>query len=391
MKAILALAAAVASLACASSALRSEFAQRPQNRALQAPAHAKAKASREQDIVLPRPKPNDVRAKVRRTKDTRTRNKKDTRDTKDKKDRSAKEKGATKASAKRSGEPKTTPATPRKSGAAPATPSELAPGAGSRPSTAVEEAPQPPITWSTDEVLAASARCVELLAPIIAEVTVDPAIRIGPCGTPSPVVAKRIGGVEMRPPITVNCNMVPALHIWLEDAVQPAARDFLGEEIAAVSGAVGYQCRNRSDTGRTSEHGFANAIDILGFTTRSGRRVSVLNDWGAMERECLNNKPTGSGKGVQKQCKADESLPAAIQAPAFQGRVRLSSRMSELAVPVLPAKRSEPSPELRFLKRIHQQACSQFTTVLGPDANQAHRNHFHLDLTPRNSGSSYCR
>jgi hypothetical protein len=29
--------------------------------------------------------------------------------------------------------------------------------------------------------------------------------------------------------------------------------------------------------------------------------------------------------------------------------------------------------------------------VLGPDANQAHRNHFHLDLAPRNSRSSYCR
>jgi hypothetical protein len=185
--------------------------------------------------------------------------------------------------------------------------------------------------------------------------------------------------------------MIAALHTWLEHAVQPAARDFLGEEITAVSGAVGYQCRNRSDTGRTSEHGFANAIDIPGFTTRSGRRVSVLNDWGAIERECLDDEPTGSGKGVQKQCKADESLPAAIQAPPFQGRVRLSSRMSELAVPVLPAKRSEPSPELRFLKRIHQQACSQFTTVLGPDANQAHRNHFHLDLAPRNSRSSYCR
>ena len=78
MKAILALAAAIASLDCASSALRAELAQRPQNRALQAPVQAKA--SREQDIALPRPKPNDIRAKERRTKDTRTRDKKDTRD-----------------------------------------------------------------------------------------------------------------------------------------------------------------------------------------------------------------------------------------------------------------------------------------------------------------------
>jgi hypothetical protein len=252
----------------------------------------------------------------------------------------------------------------------------------------VEEASQQPITWSADEVLAARARCVELLAPIIAEVTVSPAIRIGPCGTPAPVVVKKIGSVEMRPPITANCNMVAALHTWLEDDVQPAARDFLGEEIAAVSGAAGYQCRNRSDIGRTSEHGFANAIDILEFATRSGRRVSVLNDWEATERECLGDKPTTSGERVQTQCKAGESLPAATQVPPLQGGDKLSS---ELAGPVLPANRGEPSPEQRFLKHIHQQACTQFATVLGPDANLDHRNHFHLDLAQRSSRASYCR
>ena len=152
-------------------------------------------------------------------------------------------------------------------------------------------------------MLAARARCVELLAPIIAEVTVDPAIRIGLCGTPSPVVVKRIGSVEMLPPITVNCNMVPALHTWLEDEVQPAARDFLGEEIAAVSGAVGYQCRNRSDTGRTSEHGFANAIDILGFTTRNGRRVSVLNDWGGRKESAWTTNRQPQGKEFRNNAK----------------------------------------------------------------------------------------
>ena len=380
MRAIFALAAAVASLACASSALRAELAQRPQNPALQSPAQAKAKASpREQDVALPRP--NDIRAKERRTKDIRTRDKKDTRGTKDKEDRST----AAKASAKRSGEPKTAPDTSRKSGAAPAM---ATPRAESKSSTAVEEAPQPPITWSTDEVLAARARCIELLAPIIAEVTVGPAIRIGPCGTPSPVVVKKIGSVEMRPPITANCNMVAALHTWLEDDVQPAARDFLGEEIAAVSGAVGYQCRNRSDIGRTSEHGFANAVDILGFVTRSRRKVSVLNDWVAMERECLDDKPTTSGERVQTQCKSGESLPAATQVPPPQGGDKLSS---DLAVPVLPEKRGEPSPEQRFLKHIHQQACSRFATVLGPDANLDHSNHFHLDLALRSSRASYCR
>ena len=33
-----------------------------------------------------------------------------------------------------------------------------------------------------------------------------------------------------------------------------------------------------------------------------------------------------------------------------------------------------------FLRRLHKGACGTFGTVLGPDANEAHRNHFHFDL-----------
>jgi len=33
-----------------------------------------------------------------------------------------------------------------------------------------------------------------------------------------------------------------------------------------------------------------------------------------------------------------------------------------------------------FLKKIHKGACTGFSTVLGPEANAAHADHFHLDL-----------
>jgi hypothetical protein len=42
-----------------------------------------------------------------------------------------------------------------------------------------------------------------------------------------------------------------------------------------------------------------------------------------------------------------------------------------------------------FLRRLHKGACGIFGTVLGPEANEAHRNHFHLDLAPRRR-SAYC-
>ena len=41
----------------------------------------------------------------------------------------------------------------------------------------------------------------------------------------------------------------------------------------------------------------------------------------------------------------------------------------------------------RFLRETHAAACRIFGTVLGPEANNAHRNHFHVDLAERNSGS----
>ncbi|WP_158007467.1 extensin family protein [Methyloceanibacter stevinii] len=36
-----------------------------------------------------------------------------------------------------------------------------------------------------------------------------------------------------------------------------------------------------------------------------------------------------------------------------------------------------------FLRTIHGDACKVFWTVLGPEANAAHRDHFHLDMRKR--------
>jgi len=35
------------------------------------------------------------------------------------------------------------------------------------------------------------------------------------------------------------------------------------------------------------------------------------------------------------------------------------------------------------LRKVHESACGIFTTVLGREANEAHRNHLHLDLAQR--------
>ena len=39
--------------------------------------------------------------------------------------------------------------------------------------------------------------------------------------------------------------------------------------------------------------------------------------------------------------------------------------------------------EATFLRRLHKGACGTFGTVLGPEANEAHRDHFHFDMKSR--------
>ena len=41
---------------------------------------------------------------------------------------------------------------------------------------------------------------------------------------------------------------------------------------------------------------------------------------------------------------------------------------------------AKPDPEAEFLVEVHDGACKDFGTVLGPLANAAHKNHFHLDM-----------
>ena len=58
----------------------------------------------------------------------------------------------------------------------------------------------------------------------------------------------------------------------------------------------------------------------------------------------------------------------------------------------IAAKREEAakSAEGRFLRRLHKGACGTFGTVLGPEANEAHRDHFHFDLAHRRNGA-FCQ
>jgi len=56
-----------------------------------------------------------------------------------------------------------------------------------------------------------------------------------------------------------------------------------------------------------------------------------------------------------------------------------------------PAAAEPPGPDAKskFVTFLHEDACRRFGTVLGPNANEAHKDHFHLDMKKRRR-ASYC-
>ena len=122
----------------------------------------------------------------------------------------------------------------------------------------------------------------------------------------------------------VSCPMAAAFASWVRFGVDRAARSILGSPLARIETMGAYSCRTIAGTERLSSHATASAIDVSGFVLADGRRITVAGDW-------------------------------------YGGSVS----------------------ERAFLRAIHESACLRFGTILGPDYNPAHRNHFHIEHTAR--------
>jgi hypothetical protein len=132
--------------------------------------------------------------------------------------------------------------------------------------------------------------------------------------------------IEWRPSdLATSCPVAASMALWEWHVVQPAALEHFGTRVAAIDHFGSYSCRRlygRTDGG-WSEHATANAIDVAGFRLEDGSRISVLGDW--------------HGDGARAA----------------------------------------------FLRDVRDGACRLFATVLSPDYNQAHRDHFHFDQAER--------
>lgn len=193
----------------------------------------------------------------------------------------------------------------------------------------------PPAKWSDAEISNAKAACARLMPDGAYEFKALEPLKEGACGAPAPIrlaYINHVPRVEVRPVATLTCPLAEALERWLREVVQPSAKTLLHANVIRLGNLSAYQCRNRynSPTERISYHAFAEALDVSEFVTAKGEHINVLEHW--------------------------------------------------------PVK----DERSQFLREVHDGACKIFGTVLGPAANAAHKNHFHLDMAQRRH-SAYCQ
>lgn len=300
----------------------------------------------------------------------------------------------------------------------------------------------PPVTsepikdeWPEADVAQAREQCMHLLSGVAVDFEMLEPVKKGECGLPAPILLKSVGSgpeVKFDPPVQVNCRMAVALGKWVKATLQPKAEERFQSQVVRIVGSYGYSCRNiyNLPNAKLSHHALANAIDIGGFGLENGRTIRVLRGWGPTERDIVAQakakakaeaeakakakadgaKGKDKGKGKDDVAQKDDPQVAAksetegarakkdgagvtqasLSLPAAKtpkGKKDVTS--SDEAPAAKPAEPQKPTKEAQFLRAIHEGACKEFGTVLGPEANDPHRNHFHLDLIPRRN-RGYC-
>ena len=154
--------------------------------------------------------------------------------------------------------------------------------------------------------------------------------RLAGCRISNPVKVTSIDGITLSQPAIIECATARALKKWIRTGARPAVGR-LGGGIRSLRVIASYSCRTRNSQpgAKLSEHAKGKAVDIGAITLKNGMTLSVLKGW----------------------------------RDPVQGKI---------------------------LRRMHKSACGTFGTVLGPNANRFHRDHFHFDVARYRKGS-YCR
>jgi hypothetical protein len=239
--------------------------------------------------------------------------------------------------------------------------------------------------WTTAEIVAAKSECLALLDGVEAEISYLPPISEGSCGLPQPIELRAFGKprVKVDPPAILNCAMVASLSRWFVESVQPEASAQFKSPIVSVQNVGAYSCRAYPDPKRRNEHAKGNAIDISGFTTSDGMTITVAKSWGPSLRHLLTAPP---GPGSDTLAPSDPGLRESNSGKGADA-IR-AARIAEAARRGIAMPKPSTTEGI-FIHAIHDAACKIFGTVLSPEANDDHNEHFHLDMAQR-PGDSYC-
>lgn len=287
-------------------------------------------------------------------------------------------------------------------------PSVVAPGAKPLPITMIPpkeaEAAPKEAAWSKEEIETAKANCAALLKGLDATTIPEGPVREGGCGAPAPVRLVSIGKnpeVALSPPPLVTCEVVAALFQWMKNDIQPLSKKTFSSPVIKIETMSDYSCRMAYGRkgNKLSEHGKANALDIRGFITAKGEAVYVLEQWGKTDRD---RKAEAAALAAQKAA-AEKATAAAATAGSKTAldqqtaTAKASLAQASLGGPALKPKPPTPDQaaaaaivpdeprgkKSQFLHDAHTSACRIFGTSLGPESNEAHRNHFHVDMAER--------
>ena len=139
-----------------------------------------------------------------------------------------------------------------------------------------------------------------------------------------------VGGtrIELKPAPVLRCAFAESLAAWLRDEAAPRANK-LGSILSTVETYDDFECRgrNRVASGKLSEHGKGDAVDLRSLILADGRALGLTDMTVAKD----------------------------------------------------------------FRDQLRESACHRFTTVLGPGSDGHHEAHIHLDLIERHQGGRMCQ
>ena len=127
-----------------------------------------------------------------------------------------------------------------------------------------------------------NCRAAFALAGITTTITTLPAQ--GACTREGLATLPRLSTASLRPE-AMRCAIAARLYLWERHVLQPAAQRLLNEPIVEILHFGSYNCRTKRGKSSLSEHASANAFDISGFRTKSGKVISVRRDWSARTAE----------------------------------------------------------------------------------------------------------